>query len=197
MKRPRMMVRTQRRDGESGSVLILALVFILVVGLLIVATANFAVDASVNTVNSRTSQVTTATVESEASSAIQAIRGAYFYPGCSSSACTTYAALGSAGTAYTCTPQPNTISSLGVYCIGFGGSANGTALRTVDFYVCAAGINCAASANSSKVLLFAEVAYRDLPYEEDNTDNQCTQTTTKTCGITLSITTWDIRLADV
>lgn len=184
-----------KQSPEQGTTLILALVFLLAIGLVIVATSTFAVNSNVNTVNTRAQQASLASVESEASAAIQAVRTSFFYPGCSSAACTTYS-KSAPGTSQVCTPQSNVVSTLGVYCVGFGGSANGQAIRIVDFYVCQSGIDCGASANSSKVLLFAEVAYTDLPPAEDTASNECTATSTVTCGLTLSITTWDVRLAD-
>lgn len=179
--------------SEHGASLILAMVFLLAVGLVIIATSSFAVNASVNAVNTRGEQTTLANVESEASAAIQAVRGSYSSLACVSVCSTPYAG---SGTDSRCTPSPNVVSSLGVYCVGFGSSFNGTGTRTVDFYVCVSGLDCAAAANSASVALFAEVAYEDLPPGEVSTANQCTATSSVTCGITLSINSWDVRLAD-
>lgn len=189
----------QKHRSERGTALILAMVFLLAVGLVIIATANFAVNASVNTVNARGEQATIANAEAEASAAMQAIRTAYFYPGCDAGTCPKiYNSL--TPTSYSCTP-PGVVSSLEVNCIGSGGSAENQAARTVDFYVCQSAASggpadCAAAAASSKVLLFAQAQYLDLPAGETSTDNQCTATSTATCGLTLSVTAWDVRLAD-
>lgn len=199
-----MLGRLIARGPERGTTLILAMVFLLAIGLVILATASFAVGANSNTINAKSHQTTLANVEAEASAAIQGVRSSYLYPGCSLGPPPTCPSIYSDpaktpnGVSYSCTPT-GVISTLKVNCVGFGGFANGDGVRTVDFYVCPSGVaDCAASAASSQVALFAEVQYRDLPVGEQLTDSHCTPTPgdTLTCGLTVSFTAWDVRLAD-
>lgn len=176
--------------SERGAVLILALVFLLAIGLVTIATASMAVNANANTSNAHTQLVTQANLESEASLAIQATRippgNSYNYAGCSSNC---YATSGFSS-ASNCTPSAGAISGLTVYCEGSGGNGS-SPTRTVDFYVCKSGNAC-----PGNPALFAEVIYQDLPAGEPQTADQCTTTSTVTCGLTMTVASWDVRLAD-
>ncbi len=179
---------TVPRDG--GAVLILALVFLLAVGLVTVAIGNMAVNANANTSNSHSQLLTQINLETEASLAIEATRDTFNYAGCASNC---YSASGFSS-AKMCTPTTAAISGLAVWCEGSGGSANGLPTRTVDFEVCKTVITpCAGSAD---VALFAEVVYMDVPAGEPQSADQCTAAFTATCGVTMSVTSWDVRLAD-
>ena len=184
-----------RSYADDGSVLILALVFFLGIGLLTAAVAGMAVGAGVNTSNARSQQVNQANVESEVSLAIEATRGVYYY----SSGCTTscYPASGLSTAASVCTPATATgaLTTLSVWCKGSGGQANGKSTRTVDFYVCQGATDCTGSV-TAPAPLYAEVVYTDLSPGAPFTADQCTTSVTATCGITLTIAAWDVRLAD-
>jgi hypothetical protein len=179
---------TASRPSDQGTILIVALVFLLVIGVITAAVAQMAVGASANTTNARIQQTSQADVESEVSLAIQATRSGYDYAGCSSG-CFSKSGFSSASN---CTPGSG-ISGLSVWCEGSGGSENGVPTRTVDFYVCQGSSNCAGSATAP---LYAEALYEDLPSGEPLSGDQCTATLTSTCGITVSLTAWDVRLAD-
>lgn len=191
--------RLQRCNDERGTVLILALVFLVAIALVILATAAMAVGAQSNTVNTRSQVSSQINDENAVSLALQATRSVYGYstgtPSCSGDAC-----YGSPAPSPTfssesvCTPSAGGISGITVWCEGSGGSKYGSPTRTVDFYVCASGVN--PCAGSSKVALFAEAVYTDLPPGEPQTADQCAATSTNTCGISTTITAWDVRGAD-
>ena len=196
--RSRAEVSTASSDG--GAVLILAMVFLLAIGLITVATAAMAVNANVNTSNAHQQLVTQANLESEVSLAMQAARNSYDYAGCTSvpapAADNCYAASGFSSSA-NCTPSAASIGGLSVWCDGSGASANGIPTRTVDFFVCRSGVS--PCAGSPSVALFAEVVYTDLPAGEPQSADQCTRPptpSTATCGLTMSVTSWDVSLAD-
>lgn len=179
------------RLGESGAVLILAMVFLLAIGLVGVATAGLAVGAGSNTSNVRAQQLTQGNVESEASIAMANARTAYNF--CSGGSC-----YGGPSSPKICTPASAGISGLEVICEGSGGSGNGQATRTVDFFVCKSGLSSAActSTTSPAFAVWAEVTYTDVPSGEATTNNQCTALLSQSCGITATINSWDYRLAD-
>ena len=192
------------RRGDSGSALILALVFLLATGLLILALATFAVEADTNTTNVRAVGTVNLNAESVAMATIQAIRTSYNFPGQPS---TTYYSPGaSSPTALTCTPTQATTSFL-VACIGYA-SPGTTQTRMVDLYVCASSsvsgnaqtcyLSNTALANSSasKIALFAEVTFNDVPPNQPASASACSAAYTATCGMTMAIDHWDVRAAD-
>lgn len=179
-----------RRD-ERGAVLIIAMAFLLSVGLVAIATADMAANAGANTVNTRAQVTAQVNIESTVSAAVSATRTTYDYAGCSSGC---YASPPSfTSSASDCTPT-QAANSLQVWCEGSGGYENGSAIRTVDFYVCATGA-CSATSTSS-AYMFVEAGYRDVPEGEAQSNDLCTATATTTCGITMTINAWDVRAAD-
>lgn len=179
-----------KRDSDQGTILIIALIFLLVIGVITAAVAQMAIGASANTTNARIEQTSQASLESEVSLAVQATRSGYNYAGCTTGC---YAKSGFSS-ASNCTPVSGGISGLSVWCEGSGGSGNGVPTRTVDFYVCVGSTNNCAGSSSAP--LYAEALYLDLPPAEPLADDQCTTLLTATCGITVSLTAWDVRLAD-
>ena len=177
-----------RRASEQGTVLIIALIFLLIIGVITAAVAQMAVGASANSTNARIQQTSQADLESTVSLAIQATRSAYNYAGCTTSC---YAKSGFSS-ASNCTPSSGS-SGLSVWCEGSGGSQNNVPTRTVDFYVCVGATNCVGSTSAA---LYAEALYLDLPPGEPLSADQCTAALSTTCGITVSLTAWDVRLAD-
>ena len=200
-----------RPSEDAGAALILALVFLLAIGLLTMAIASFAVEADTNTSNVRAVGTVNLNAESVAMATIQAVRRTWVYPG-ETAATTQYYSPGASGTtAVNCTPtQIN--SPFFVSCIGY--SQPGTpATRVVDFYVCAtANINPATNAascsgNNQFIALFAEVTFDDVPPNQQPSAAACsaqypglyppgTSQGPDTCGITMAIDRWDVRLAD-
>lgn len=180
---------TPERDADEGTILIIALMFLLVIGVITGAVAQMAIGASVNSTNARIQQTSQANLESEVSLAVQAARSGYNYGLCTTSC---YARSGFTSPS-DCTPSSGGISGLSVWCEGSGGSENGLPTRTIDFYVCVGATSCAGSTTAP---LYAEALYLDLPPGEPLSDDQCTAVLTNTCGITVSLTAWDVRLAD-
>ena len=180
------------RQSDSGAALILALVFLLAVGTLIVAVGQFAVTAQSNTINLKAERALRANASSAATVAIQQVRVNYAYQ-----PDTSQTALHYDGTPYLCAPGwVNTSYKVTVFCQGtaYPGTASS---RVVDFYVCKNGTSastCTAAGSSSTVLV-SEVIYDDVPAGQP-TGAQCSAGSSGTCGLTVSISKWDIRLAD-
>jgi hypothetical protein len=177
---------------------VLALVFLLAIGLVGMATAGLAVGAGTNTANARAQQTSQANLESEVSLAIENARSTYDFQGCTGDSC--YAPAGSFSSPVDCTPPSAAggLANLRVVCLGSGGSHYGLPIRTIDFYVCGSSVSVSscASTNPAAYALYGEVTYLDVPKGEAQTDNQCSSAVTETCGITATIGTWDVRLAD-
>lgn len=200
---PRSAPTRLRARSESGSALILALVFLLATGLLTLALATFAVEADTNTTNVRAVGTVNLNAESVATATIEAIRTSYNFPGQPS---TTYYPVGAASpTAVACTPTEATTSFL-VACIGYA-TPGTTQSRVVDLYVCATANVASAQAcylsntaapgsASSKIALFAEVTYDDIPPGQPASAAACSSLYTATCGMTMIIDHWDVRTAD-
>ena len=199
--------RIPERKRDSGSTLILALVFLLATGLLTLALATFAVEANTNTTNVRAVGTVNLNAESVATATVEAIRTSYSFPGHAS---TTYYTPGATNpSAVSCTPTEATTSFV-VGCIGYA-SPGSIQTRIVDLYVCAtanvgtgdAGAQACyqtntalANSSSSKIALFAEVTYDDLPPNQPAAAASCSSTNSSTCGMTMTIDHWDVRAAD-
>lgn len=164
---------SRRRFDDSGAALVLAVIFLLAIGLVLLAITNLAGGAATNTFNLRSIRTSELQAENVVTEAIAESRA-------NSTVC------GSTGTL---------LLSSQVYCLQ---KTNPLALQTrvVDFYGCpnaTAGSPC--SASGPGLLVHAVVAFDDIP-PDNPTASQCSGAQTRTCGISVSITTWDVRSAD-
>jgi Tfp pilus assembly protein PilX len=204
--------RSQHRT-DSGTSLILAIVFLLVMGLAILALANFAVGSSATTANLRSASITSANAQSAASVAIQQVRANFNYQAQPATPALNYNVSNPTTNdpAYCSPAWAESAYSFRVYCVGFQ-SKNASPTRTVDFYVCATSVSfqactgcpqtntqCTVSSTTptvpNPVALFAEAQYNDVPPAAPGSTG-CDTTTIATCGLTMSISAWDLRLAD-
>jgi hypothetical protein len=213
MKISRLPRSQQNDDGTS---LILAIVFLLVIGLSILALANFAVGSSANTSNLRSASTTSANAQSAASVAIQQVRASFNYQVQGAPFALNYNVSNpTANDPAYCSPTwAESAYSFRVYCVGFQ-SKNASPTRTVDFYVCdnSASVSfhtctgcppsgqCTVSSTTpsvpNQVALFAEAQYNDIPpAAPSSTGCSASPPTVATCGLTMSISAWDLRLAD-
>lgn len=161
------------RHDESGAALVLALIFILAIGLILVAITGLAGGAATNTFNLRSIRTSELQAENLTTEAITQAR-------VSASVC------GSTGTS---------ILSSEVYCVQ---KTNALAVETriIDFYACPnASVASPCAPSVPGMLLHATVAYDDIP-PNDPAAPQCSGAQTETCGVSVSIMTWDVRSAD-
>jgi hypothetical protein len=191
------LARTRSESrGDSGAVLIIALIFMLAMGAMIGGVATLATGdfrSSSNLAQQNTLQVN---VESAATLAVDNMRYNY-----------------SAGvfdaTLDTSTPDclpgasPATFQGLTVYCWG-NQSPGSTGSRVVNFYVCySQSVSnwkgfVDPPPECSQVLLSAKVTFDDVPPDAPPEADNCTAgaPSVNTCGIVMTIDSWDVRAAD-
>jgi hypothetical protein len=181
---------------EAGTALILAIVFLMAMGILVVVLGNLATEASTTTINAHNQTTLETNAESAATAAIQQVRRGYLYPVTLGG--TIYGTPSNPGLAQACEP-PGALngapSSLTVFCKGYQFGAT----RTVDFYVCGpstvAAAQCTAPMSTNEVL-FASVTFVDVPSGDSPLSASCGPTSGATCGVTMVINQWDVRTAD-
>jgi len=185
-----MTTRERLAHDESGSALVLAIVFLLAMGLVILALGDFAVQAASTNVSVRSQAKVEAAAETAATAAIQQVRVAYDYP--QTGAATQYStSLTTTPTAQLCVPSGVSTAAT-VYCEGW---QLGTS-RLVDFFVCGSTYGGTATNCLAKTELFASVTYKDIPDGGAPNSGSCSSTSNATCGIEMSIGQWDIRVSD-
>jgi hypothetical protein len=198
-------VKARARRDERGSSLLLAVIFVFVIGVILVALGGLAAGAFRTTTNLRTQRTSSEDAETAVMVAAQLLR----YSPCA----------GTPGQG-TCTPIPSSYSSSSPSCLPPGAlvpssdpgvsatdpinvfcaeTANPLSpdTRVVDFYACPY-VPSAANCTGSSVVLHAEVVYDDLNAEGVS---QCyfvsnTNFATSSCGGSMEIDTWDVSAAD-
>lgn len=175
----------KRTQSEEGVTLIVALVFLLAIGMVISAIASFASTAFMTSYNLGAQRSLEANAESAVTMAIENVRYT-FYSFSSPTNC-----MPSQGIYPAAAGSPNRIA---VFCASEPSSAQ---VRIVNFSACsvpsAATIPYTGSACSAPVL-FATVSIDDLP--PGAASSACNSSTNQTCGEALTITLWDVRTAD-
>jgi Tfp pilus assembly protein PilV len=173
--------------GERGTTLILAMVFIFVMAIALVALGGLAANSLLNTSNARVQRTSVEDSEAAVTVAMQYLRydaAPASYPSC----------LPPSGVIPSSDPGIATQDPVQVNCTW---TVNPTSPQTrrVEFYACPSGApaaNCV-SGNSS-VLLHAEVIYDDFN-PNDHLDD-CSGAVTTSCGIGMDIDLWDVTSAD-
>lgn len=166
---------------DQGASLIIALVFMLVIGLVMGAILTFARGAFTTTINVAAERSTELNATNAATVAMQSVRRSFTE------------GIYSSTTGASCLPSGNLPDDpYSVWCVGT--DAPGTlATRVVQFYVCATSANCVSTATS--VVLYAVAIYDDVPPGATPPGyTACGTTATSTCGIQMSIATWDLKV---
>lgn len=193
-------LRESDRYGEEGTSLILALVFLLVAAVLVLAISNFAVEAGTNSVNLKSERAIETAAENAATAAIQNVRlnyNATNYQTVSGNSIippTPVSCLPSGLPASLVTPEGSS-AALVAWCMGYP-YPRSSPTRVVDVYVCGptvSGPTCVSNGSSS-TFLQAEVGINDIP--PGASSSTCPTTSPTMCGLSLSITTWDLRVSD-
>lgn len=179
-----MTEHTNPHSSDQGSALVIALIFILAMGLVMGAITTFATNAMSNTINLNQQRATTADIESTATIAIDYVRNNYVDFGTTPSNC-----MPGQSSYATHTEPP---ASLTAFCTDDFNPGT-PASRIVQFYVCPAGATC------SHVDLYASVTYDDVPPNAPASADTCTSPLAghpNTCGLGMTINAWDVRGAD-
>lgn len=177
----------RRAAGEDGASLILALIFITVIGLLMIAILNFSAGALTNTINLRTQRGLEFSADGAVNASEQWVRSTC--PNTTNTAGYPCAAMFGSSAPAKC--MPNNVGSMTfnsytvmVYCTG----AAPLGKRVVDLYACTTG-TCSAT-NS---LLHANITF----FDSDPSGNVlCSGANTSTCGIAMKINSWDVITSD-
>jgi Tfp pilus assembly protein PilX len=195
------------RPDETGAALILAMVFLLAIGVLVVAIGGFATNTVTTSINARTERTSETNAESAVTVAIQQVRTQFAYN--SGYGALTYGVavngVVSGETLVECstpdsgsTQGTETQFSTKVFCEGYQvGNVLRGQTRVVDFYACGSSVSSgSACASGTDLVLHAEVTYNDLPAGGGSNSGACNSSTSASCGVSMAIGTWDLRPAD-
>lgn len=181
----------ERRGNEDGVTLILALGFLLAIGLVISAIASLSSSAFTTAYNLGGQRALEANAESAATITIETLR--YTYTPLSTS--TPAVCMPTAAPIYPSTVGSNRMTA---YCTGT--SIPGIpASRVIEIAVCQVSntaVNPPAGVCSHPALT-AGVTFDDLPPNAPSVADNCTTSPApNTCGIAMTINYWDVRTAD-
>jgi hypothetical protein len=198
--------------SERGSALILALAFMVAVGMIILGLATFASGSILNTSNARAQRTSLNDAESATVMAMQYLRNTFGCP--TPTTPQTCLSLYNGGqlpvgqSTQTCLPNNESASALPSSDPRQSGQGNSVSLacvpnynpgspatRVVDFYACRSGTPYSAciSGGSPQVILHARVTYND--YANDGTIS-CNPNSVTTCGTGMTVNAWDVPAAD-
>lgn len=157
---------------DRGAALILAIVLVFAIGIVVGVIAQFATTATANSSNLKAQRDTEITAENLTSEAIALVR---FDP--------VVCDAGVGGTQYP-------LSNKQVWC-----SQAGSGSRTVRFYACPNESPCS---STGAVALRAVVVYDDTPPNQTTNSVRCGTSVSDraTCGIVVTIQTWDVVTAE-
>ncbi len=184
-----MTRRPSPRHDDRGTSLILAIVFVFVIGMVLVAVGGLAANALLNTNNARAERTSTGDGENAVTIAMQYLR---YNP---ISTAPAPSCLPPSSTVPSSDPRVGAVNPLRVDCTV---AVNPTSSRTrvVDFYACPSGTT-PLSACQSAAVLHAEVAYNDLNADGvDDCFNVGSVVVTTSCGGAMNIDLWDVTGAD-
>jgi hypothetical protein len=169
--------RLRHPDDERGASLILALGFLFAVGIVIAAVATLATNAFQTTNNLGQQRTLEANAESAATVAIENVRYNNIAPATMTNCMpggTAYQGM-TTFCAYTNPPNPFSPES-----------------RVIEFCT-TSGSSCAAG---NPIYVSAVVRFDDLPPNSEGTADNCGSGTPTTCGIAMTVDSWDVRTAD-
>jgi hypothetical protein len=178
-------------SDESGVTLILALVFILAVGLVLVALVYATGGALLNSSNLRNQRAVEYAADGATTMAAQSVRYSG-YPFCNLS---TGACPGITGTTTSCLPNVNAVTingvSMQVSCSGQIWDSISGVTRVINFFACQSG-----TCSSTNAVLQAQVTYDDYPV---NGPKNClygqSPPQVSTCGTGMTINSWILKTA--
>jgi len=184
------MTNPTRSEPDRGAALLLALVFLLALGLVLGSIATFARGAVANTINLTTERTAELNASNAMASAIENVRRSYD-PGIYTTTTTDCLPNGTRIPASTL-PDGTEVAAdpFYVYCTG----TDYAGLRQVEFYACASSTPCVDA--PSGVALYAVVDYDDVPPGATPAGYYaCGPSATSTCGTQMQIVIWDLEVA--
>jgi hypothetical protein len=202
-----------RVRDERGSALVLALIFVVAMGGIILALATFTSNSMLTSTNVRAQRTVLNDAETATVTAMQSLRsnfngtvdaqgdpgGAYLGPNTAVSCFSNTVTPAGGGNVVLPSSNPQSSgSSVSLYCTG-NYNPTSPATRVVDFYACRANVSGAAciAPGSTQVVLHAQVSYNDFSTAGQNACGpNYTPPMVQTCGTAMTVNTWDIFTAD-
>jgi hypothetical protein len=186
------------RDDERGASLLMALVFVFAVGMVISAIAAQATGAFETSYNLGDQRALEANAESAATIAIDNERYIYDSGALAATPSSYYDCMPSGNQFY---PQasgsPNRMT---VFCSALSVHDGSADSRTMEFTACPVSSTAASPpASCGQVELYAVVVFDDLPPNAAPSADTCPTIATpglNTCGIAMTVQSWDVRTAD-
>jgi hypothetical protein len=184
----------QRGEDDRGAALLMALAFMVALGIVISAVATFATGAFTTSINLGQQRSLEANAESAATIAISNERYQFDH------------SIPLAGASpYNCMPAGHqiypavtgTAGRMTVFCDIVAQSQGSANSRELEFTACPVSTSATSPPGTcSQVELYALVAYDDVPPNAPGSADSCGRTTPNTCGIAMTVLTWDVRTAD-
>jgi hypothetical protein len=183
-----------RNKDDQGAALLMALAFMVALGIAISAVATFATGAFTTSINLGQQRSLEANAESAATIAISNQRYQF-----------DHSIPMAGGTPYNCMPggnqvyptQSGTPGRMTVFCDIVAQSQGSANSRELEFTACPVPASAASPpASCSQVELYALVTYDDVPPNAPGSADTCGKTTPNTCGIAMTVLSWDVRTAD-
>jgi hypothetical protein len=190
--------RVLHRRDERGVSLLLALGFIFSIGLVILGISTFAANAFKTTVNLDQQRAREANAESAVTLAISNVR--FNYNAFTSASPNCMPSTPANAWVYP-TAIPTQSGAMTVFCTYSDQNVGSAASRVVNFMACPVSVSSTAAPSSScaqaSAALYAQVTFDDLPPNASPLANTCTATGSgTTCGVAMTVDTWDVRSAD-
>jgi hypothetical protein len=188
----------QRSPGESGAALIMALIFLLALGLVISAVATLATGSFTTSINLGQERAVEANAESAATMAIDYVRFKYSGAWDNLGNSVSPPVVPSGGTTpLNCMPADAAYEGIVTYCAMGTPAPTSGASRVVEFFACPSNVGAGTTSNPcSGEFLFTVVTFDDLPPNSAGTSNLCDSTHAITCGLGMTVDTWDVIRAD-
>jgi hypothetical protein len=183
-----------RSEDDRGAALLMALAFMVALGIVISAVATFATGAFTTSINLGQQRSLEANAESAATIAIANERYQF-----------DHGIPLAGGKPYNCMPGTNqiypattgTAGRMTVFCDIVAQSQGSANSRELEFTACPVSSSATSPPSScSQVELYALVTYDDVPPNASGSADTCGATTPNTCGIAMTVLTWDVRTAD-
>jgi hypothetical protein len=166
------------RGGEAGAVLILALVFVLAIGLAVVSLANMATNDLVNSMNLNSQRSVEYAADSATSVAVQNVR---------------YSGNPYSSSPSNCLPSggPLTLNGVNIWvdCTQQQFDPISGVTRVINFYACRS-----ATCSSANAILQAEITFDD--YSVGNTYSCAPGSSISTCGTAMTVDSWILETAN-
>jgi hypothetical protein len=192
----RQRLRDNARD-EQGVSLIMAIGFVFAIGILVSAIATFATNAFITSYNLGHQRGVEANAESAATIAIDYERQIYDHTALAATPSNPANCMPPGNQIYP--TNPSIPAHMTVFCAPLSVNPGTAASRVMEFTVCPVSTSAMTPpASCGQTDLYTTVIFDDLPPRSGPAADTCPTISTplNTCGIAMTVQSWDVRTAD-